>query len=314
MSCTNKAVGAGKRLLQSGLQAVKEARAERADGGPSAPPPGVCAGANARWERVRAVSDEFDAGRLDESKWLPHNPQWRGRAPGWFCRDNVTVSDGALQLRCTATPPPPEEPPEYTMRTAFVRSREMVLYGYYEARVTPADSVTSSAFWCVRPPALCASAASPLLVLWLSLLTGVPLLTSTRFVHNTPELWNEIDVFEICGGGADHRHKFHTNTHVFREGGRQLGKPRSDQKTVQLQVKACSTMVVGFDWSESSLTWLVNGRAVRVSTNDSWHEPMHLQFDSETMPDWFGDVALDDPRLPACFNIDYVRGWQRVPL
>jgi hypothetical protein len=58
----------------------------------------------------------------------------------------------------------------------------------------------------------------------------------------------------------------------------------------------------------------VNGQVVRVSTNDSWHEPMHLQFDSETMPDWFGDMALDDPRLPACFNIDYVRGWQRVPL
>ena len=44
--------------------------------------------------------------------------------------------------------------------------------------------------------------------------------------------------------------------------------------------------------------------------NTHWHQPLHLNFDSETMPEWFG--LPDEENLPGTFSIEYVRAWQRV--
>ena len=44
--------------------------------------------------------------------------------------------------------------------------------------------------------------------------------------------------------------------------------------------------------------------------NTHWHQPLTLNFDSETMPKWFG---LPDPgTLPSTFSIEYVRAWKRL--
>ena len=49
---------------------------------------------------------------------------------------------------------------------------------------------------------------------------------------------------------------------------------------------------------------------VRTLANTWWHQPLHVNFDSETFPNWFG---LPDPaELPATFSIDYVRSWRSV--
>lgn len=229
--------------------------------------------AETRWKCLEAVSDEFDGPGLDRDKWLPYNHQWRGRAPGWFCPENVVVMDGWLELRCCGKPPPPGQPPEFKMRTAFVRSRKMVLYGLFEFRCTPANSITSSSLWLSR---------------------------------NTPETWNEIDICELSAA-PEHVRKFHTNCHVFREGRHQLEEPRSNQKTVDLEFDVTETMTVCLDWSRESLKWLVNGDVVRVLKNTDWHEPMHVQMDCETMENWFGAVSADDPRLPSRFKIHYIR-------
>jgi beta-glucanase (GH16 family) len=229
------------------------------------------------WKLVAAVSDEFDGPGLDTEKWLPFNHQWRGRPPGWFCPENVFVEDGCLILTCCNKPPPPGQPSEFKMRTAFVRSREMVLYGWFEFKCTPANSITSSSLWLSR---------------------------------NTPETWNEIDICELSAA-PKHVNKFHTNAHVFREGRVQLEKPRSWQETIELPFNVTTTMTVVLDWSREALKWIVNGRIVRVLENTSWHEPMHIQMDCETMENWFGPVAADDPLLPSRFKVHYVRGWQR---
>ena len=40
-----------------------------------------------------------------------------------------------------------------------------------------------------------------------------------------------------------------------------------------------------------------------------WKEPLTINFDSETFPDWFG---LPDPKdLPSVFEIDYIRVWEK---
>jgi hypothetical protein len=46
--------------------------------------------------------------------------------------------------------------------------------------------------------------------------------------------------------------------------------------------------------------------------NTHWHQPLTLNFDSETMPNWFGMPRDQD--LPSTFRIRYVRAWkQREP-
>ena len=52
-----------------------------------------------KWVLVEQLSDEFEGDTLDESKWKNTNPKgWKGRAPGIFKKDVVSVADGQLRL------------------------------------------------------------------------------------------------------------------------------------------------------------------------------------------------------------------------
>jgi hypothetical protein len=42
--------------------------------------------------------------------------------------------------------------------------------------------------------------------------------------------------------------------------------------------------------------------------NTHWHQPLTLNFDSETMPNWFG--LPKDSDLPSTYSIEYVRAWK----
>jgi beta-porphyranase len=64
----------------------------KASPAPSDPPPG------ASWQPIPELTDEFEGIELDSSKWHDRNPGWKGRRPGLFSRENVTVSDGKLHL------------------------------------------------------------------------------------------------------------------------------------------------------------------------------------------------------------------------
>lgn len=45
-------------------------------------------------------------------------------------------------------------------------------------------------------------------------------------------------------------------------------------------------------------------------TNQYCHQALTLNFDSETMPEWFG--LPDADALPATYRIDYVRSWKKA--
>ena len=63
-------------------------------------------------------------------------------------------------------------------------------------------------------------------------------------------------------------------------------------------------------FSKENVRFYVDGKAVRTLANTHWHQPLSLNFDSETMPNWFG---LPKPEnLPSTFSIEYVRSWQKV--
>jgi len=244
---------------------------------PPMPKPTACSLEHGQWELMPEFTDEFDGAALDEAKWHPRNPGWLGRQPGYFHTQNVTVSDGQLHITMKHEDLPDVPKGYHTYTCGAVKSKATVRYGYFEARCRAMKSRGSSAFW---------------------------------FYEGTPEVWTEIDVFEIGGGAPGHETTDHMNAHVFHT----LVNPdrhwSTGGKWLSPTPLADAFHVYGLEWDKDVLVYYVDGAEVRRMPNTHWHQPLTLNFDSETMPDWFGLPALDT--LPSTFSIDYIRAWRRL--
>ena len=230
-----------------------------------------------RWVAIPELTDEFDGEKLDSSKWHDHNPTWKGRQPAWFAKHNVTVSKGMLHLAMRAENLKGLPKGYHTFTSAAVKSTAAVRYGYFEIRCKPMDSHGSSAFW---------------------------------FYAQTPEIWTEIDVFEMGAGAPKHERIVHMNAHVFHT----LVNPdrhwsKGGKWTAPWRL-ADGYHVYSLQWDADELKYLVDGAVVRRMPNTHWHQPLYLNFDSETMPKWFGLPKTKD--LPSTFSIDYVRSWRKA--
>ncbi len=230
-----------------------------------------------RWVAIGELTDEFEGGKLDAAKWHDHNPTWKGRQPAFFAKHNVTVSDGKLRLTMRKEDLKGLPAGYHTFTSAAVKSKAAVRYGYFEIKCRPMDSHGSSAFW---------------------------------FYAQTPEIWTEIDVFEMGAGAAKHEHIVHMNAHVFHT----LTNPDRHWSRGG-KWKAPYRLADGFHvyalaWDEEKLRYYVDGAVVHQMPNTHWHQPLHLNFDSETMPRWFGLPQAKD--LPSTFSIEYVRSWRKA--
>jgi beta-glucanase (GH16 family) len=230
-----------------------------------------------KWVKYAPMSDEFNGNHLDTKKWWPVNPEWKGRQPGWFDPDNVVVKDGCLQLTARKAEPVgmPKSEGYHTYTTAAVKSKENTLYGYYEVRAQAMNSAVSSSFW---------------------------------FTGGDKERASEIDVFEIGGKSPGYERKMNITMHVWRT-------PEYDQHWGLGSFWLAPTNladdfhVYGLDWDEKTIKVYCDGALVRTGPNTHWHQALTLNFDSETMPEWFGLPKDED--LPSTFRIDYVRTWKR---
>jgi beta-glucanase (GH16 family) len=229
------------------------------------------------WARYDVMSDEFDGTTLDPAKWWPINPTWKGRLPGFFSPANLKVSDGQLHLTMRN-----EEPPEdlkklgyRTYSCAAVQSKTTVLYGYFEVRAKAMKSAGSSAFW---------------------------------FYNSQPDRWTEIDVLEIGGGAPGFEKKLHMTLHVFHT---PTEKKHWSVGGIWMSPTplADDYHVYGLEWDEKEIQFFFDGVLVRKGPNTHWHQPLTLNFDSETMPDWFG--LPKDSDLPSTFSVEYVRAWRK---
>jgi hypothetical protein len=232
------------------------------------------------WIKIEELSDEFDGTSLDPAKWRAEYPGWDGRQPARFRPENVSVSVGQLHLVMQK-----EELPaslathgykDYS--SAVVYSVHLAPYGYYELMARPMNSAGSSSFWFN--------------------------------VTEVPDRRTEIDVFEIGGNAPGFERRLNMNLHVWRTpeerrhwniGGAWLAPWRL----------ADAFHVYGFEWDEKEIKYFVDGVLVRRVNNTHWHDRLHLLFDSETMPSWFGMPA--DRDLPSTFDIEYVRAWRHRP-
>jgi beta-glucanase (GH16 family) len=227
-----------------------------------------------KWKSIPELTDEFEGRALDAKKWHDHNPGWKGREPGFFSPKNVSVSDGKLHLTSRVETLPDLPKGFHTFTTAAVKSKALVKYGYFEMKCRPMKSQATSAFW---------------------------------FYNSTPEEWTEIDVFEICGAGGKWNNSYNMTLHVFHSPTEkkhwQKGK-RWDPPFVM----ADDYHVYALEWNKDVIKWWVDGKVVHEMKNTHWHQPLNMNFDSETMPDWFG--LPDKASLPATFSIEYIRSWR----
>lgn len=253
------------------------------------------------WAFSPEFSDEFNGSKLDEAKWWDFNPEWYGRKPGFFARENVAVKDGALQL--TARVQTPEEVTvENRVRgydqftTAIVKSKKRISYGYFEARCKSMKAGVCNAFWLydpLNPPAK----------------------------YKEGSFSEEIDIFEVFGKPAKTEydrvycttvHRFYTPYVESVANFKQTPMPKKSAKQKVPFDFWADFHVYGFLWTPAEMKWYVDGKEVFARDNDYFSTALYIMFDCEIMQGW---VGLPDPAdLPGTFSIDYLRVWRQKDL
>lgn len=274
-----------------------------------------CAAAQG-WNFDAAASDEFEGTRLDGEKWHDWCASFPGRPStgesgsplisGFeFDPHNVRVDGGELvlesrrmreeeatcQLRYTRRGP---------YRTAIVKAAKKTFYGYYEIEAKVGASCASSAFWLYDP------------------LSDNP---SRKFAAGDTS--EEIDIFELVGRpdaanpSNDWSKTYCMNCHVmltpYLEGmvyGGRKELPSQQCKHEPLGFNPSDGYhVYGLLWTAGEMVWYVDGKEFFRRPNDHFKRPLHITFDSEIFPTWFG--MPDDRDLPSRFRIRYFRHWKQ---
>lgn len=116
------------------------------------PPPPVEAPEGYTWELNEDYSDEFNGKKLDAKKWHDTYPGWKGRVPGLFVPQSVSVGDGCLQMKSHILDPAQGVSNEWWIACGAIQSKaQEASFGYYEVRMKASDISTSSTFWLMNP-------------------------------------------------------------------------------------------------------------------------------------------------------------------
>ncbi len=106
-----------------------------------------------RWVLNDEYSDEFNGDKLDDNKWYDRFPNWAGRPPGMFLEENVSVSDGCLQIKGGKLDTPVivgsgDDASIYDISCGSIASKGATAhFGYYEARAKANKTSLSTTFW-----------------------------------------------------------------------------------------------------------------------------------------------------------------------
>lgn len=250
------------------------------------------------WVLNPAVSDEFDGTEIDHGKWFVQGVDeqyyiWAGRAPAQFVDHNVIVSDGMARLRTQWEPEFDFIEGGYAggtygdpvpVTSAAIISRERFLYGYMETRSRSAPASITSSFWMIGYE-------------------------------------SELDVLESIGRPkVDHSRRaanaFNGASHDWRPGHfvPEFGQNRVIEADHRMPFTLADEFhVYAAEWDPQFVRFFVDGEMVdevRKTDIDGWvlTNPLEIWFDSEAFS-WMG--LPHEEELPADFEIDYVRVWQR---
>lgn len=230
------------------------------------------------WVLNKKASDEFKGKKLNEERWFPNNPKWKGRQPTFFAKENTTFENGCCVMR-TYKPEAGTLPEGYTHTAGFLVSKELFLYGYFEARLRPNDSPWVFGFW---------------------------------MSNNERDWWTEIDICENCPGNPVNRHDLNSNVHVFKAPAdkgdikKHIDFPSKYYIPFELQK---DFHVWGLDWSKEYIRLYIDGILYREIENKYWHQPLRINLNNESNK-WFGALP-DDNNMDSEYLIDYVRVWNK---
>lgn len=234
-------------------------------------------GNQGKWVLDSQFSDEFETPTLNTKRWFATNPSWKGRQPTFFHADNTTLENGELVMRINQHG---EEklPKGYTHTSGFIKSKQTVLYGYFESEAKLMDAPWVSGFWLTK---------------------------------GTREWWTEIDIAENCPCVEGQRHDINSNVHVFRspkEHGNVKKHFSITKKYYHPDEIQNDYHVWGLEWNKDVIRFFIDGFMFREQKNTHWHQPLSINLNNESNK-WFGALP-DDKRLDQEYRVKYVRIWQ----
>ncbi|MGJ8694493.1 MAG: family 16 glycosylhydrolase [Thalassotalea sp.] len=228
------------------------------------------------WVLNTDFSDEFETDKLDIERWWPNNPGWKGRPPTNFHGSNVSIDNGELVFKINQHGDT-KLPEGYTHTSGFIKSRNDILYGYFESEAKLMDAPWVSGFWLNKV---------------------------------TKQWWTEIDINENCPCQEGLRHNLNSNVHIFRspadKGG--IKKLISSPKKYFFPVELNDDYHVwGLEWNKEVIRFFIDGVMFREVKNVHWHQPLEINLNNETNK-WLGAVP-DDTRIDKEYRVKYVRVW-----
>ncbi|APG63535.1 hypothetical protein LPB140_03525 [Sphingorhabdus lutea] len=251
------------------------------------------------WVLNEEVSDEFNGTEIDRDKWHVEGYEgqyhhWKGRAPSQFAGHNAYLKDGKLNIRTQWEPDfkfASDKPggvaygDPLPVTTAAVIGKKRFLNGYMEARTKAGNASMTSAFWALG-------------------------------------YQSELDVYEQIGNPKNKkgniRETHYTSAiHDWRPNRyeAQFGKNKTFTNTYDMGVRVADDFhIYGVEWNEDYLKFYLDGKLTkeisRREIGDGWvlSNPMAIWFDSEIF-EWLGNPHKEE--LPAIYEIDYVRIWQK---
>lgn len=269
----------------------------------TAPPrPASDPGNSAGWILNEDMSDEFDGGTIDMSKWFVQGRGgdyyiWKGRPPSQYAPHNVLVENGLLKIRSQWEPGFDFFDETYAdgdrndtygvwegkpmpITTGAVVSKKRFLYGYMEARTKAAKSNMTSAMWAIGYE-------------------------------------SEIDIYEQVGvpklEGDIKADTWKASVHDWSPPAKRPTR-RFGLKTDLPFLVADEFHVWGCEWGEDYVKLFLDGELFYETTREKegkdWvlNNPLEIWFDSEIFV-WLGLPHKEE--LPCTYEIDYLRIWQK---
>lgn len=233
-----------------------------------------------KWVLSELLSDEFEGKRLDTKRWYPNNPGWKGRQPTYFHGSNVSLSDGELVFKINQHNKKESLPEGYTHTAGFIKSKQKVLYGYFEAEMKLMNDTWVSGFWASL---------------------------------GTRDWWTEIDFCENSPATKNQQNDLNSNIHVFRSpemyGGIQKHFSRNKKYKVPFNLQD-DYHVWGIEWDEDFIRFYIDGVLFREAENTHWYQPLQINFNNESNK-WFGALPSDESKLDQEFKVKYFRYWSK---
>ena len=230
------------------------------------------------WVLDKVHSDEFNAKKLNEERWFPNNPSWKGRQPTQFHASNVSLNKGNAEFRINQHGDD-KLLPGYTHTSGFIVSKQKFLYGYFEARLKINDSPWVGGYW------MC---------------------------NHERHWWTEIDMCENCPGNPERRNELCFNVHVFHSPKDQGDVKKHFDKPVKFYIPfelQKDFHVWGMDWNKDFITIYMDGVEYYKIENTHWHQALRVNFNNESNK-WFGALPNGEGE-DEVYLVDYFRVWQK---